>query len=180
MSLQIFWSTLIIEGSLFGAAMFLIRNIGNTRDDAIPNGTLSVVDIFLRLDPVGIALCVPGLVLLILGITSGNTIGWNNASVITAIATAVALLIAFILFEASFANYPLVPRYLWTGSNLAVGCILAACTYGVWHGANYILTLQLQGKEPLRLERLELTDLDPRSRLHSSTDCSLLLTPWNH
>ena len=136
-----------MEGSLFGAALFLIRGTGKIKDDTTSRSSLSAVDVILRLDPVGIVLCVPGLVFLIFSLTSGNTTGWNSVSIIATLTTAIAFLVAFVLFEAYLAEYPLVPRHLWIGSNLAVGCVLAACAYGVWQGTNYILTLQLQGRE---------------------------------
>lgn len=106
-------------------------------------------EILLQIDPLGTTLSIPGLVLLIYGLTSGNIIGWDTGAVIGTIVAAVFLLAGFVFVEARIASHPLVPRYLWTGANLAVGCGLAALTYAVWQGANYFLTIELQGTRPL-------------------------------
>ena len=88
--------------------------------------------------------------LLIYGLTSGNIIGWDSEAVIGTIVAAVVLLVGFIFVEARIASNPLVPRHLWTVAELAGGCGLAALTYAVWQGANYFLTIQLQGTRPLQ------------------------------
>lgn len=47
-----------------------------------------------------------------------------------------------------FAAHPLIPIYLWSDTIKISGCVIAAFTYAVWQGANYLLTLQLQGQKP--------------------------------
>ena len=76
-------------------------------------------------------LSIPGLVLLIYGLKSGNIGGWDTGAVIGTIVAAVILLVCFAFVGARIVSNPLVQRYLWTGTNLAVGCGLAALTYAV-------------------------------------------------
>lgn len=129
--------------------MVLIRNINgaSSRNDAGERNIPPLREILVRIDPLGTALSIPGLVLLIYGLTSGNIIGWDTGAVIGTIVASVVLLAGFVLVEARIASKPLVPRHLWTGPNLAVGCGLAALTYAVWQGANYVLTIELQGTQ---------------------------------
>ena len=123
----------------------LIRGIQHSKNEQLGDA----MSIFARLDPLGTTLSFPGLVLLIYSLTSGNIIGWKTGAVIGTLVAAVILLVTFVVVEAKVAQFPLVPRQLWS-ANIAVGCALAACTYAVWQGANYFLTLELQGLKALR------------------------------
>lgn len=125
-------------------ALMLIRDIEPKEERSIP----PLRDILLRADPVGTALSIPGLILLIYSLTSSNIIGWDNGAVIGTLVVAVLFLAGFVLVEAKFTKFPLVPRHLWKGGNLAIACGLAAFTYAIWQGANYFLTLELQGSIP--------------------------------
>ena len=141
-----FWFTLIFSGTLFLAALVLLRDIKGAsphKDDGVRD-IPSLREILLRIDPLGTVLSIPGLVLLTYGLTSGKISGWDTGAVIGTIVAAVILLVCFVFVEARIASNPLVPRYLWTGANLAVGCGLAALTYAVWQGTNYFLTIELQ------------------------------------
>ena len=147
-----FWFTLILSGAVFLAALILLRDI-NGATPRNNNGTRvspAPREILLRIDPLGTTFSIPGLVLLIYGLTSGNIIGWDSGAVIGTIVAAVLLLVGFVFVEARIASNPLVPRHLSTGAELAVGCGLAALTYAVWQGANYFLTIELQGTRPLQ------------------------------
>ncbi|KAH9210622.1 aminotriazole resistance protein [Leptodontidium sp. 2 PMI_412] len=136
----IFWFPLIVEGLLAVLAIFLFRNADSRHREQ----SLSLAQIFERFNPVGTGLSIPGLILLVYALTSGNEVGWSDGSVIGTLVAAVVLLAAFGYVEAKWAKYPFVPRHLWKTSDLSMGCVLAAITYAVWQGANYFLTLQLQ------------------------------------
>lgn len=144
MAAQIFWFPLILEGLLAVLAIVLFRGTeAPSREQS-----LSLGQIIERSNPVGTGLSIPGLIFLVYALTAGNESGWSDASVIGTLVAAVVLLLAFVVFEKKLARYPFVPRHLWKSSSLGIGCALAAITYAVWQGANYFLTLQLQGKFP--------------------------------
>lgn len=101
----------------------------------------------------GTALSVPALVLLVFGLTTGNIVGWNQAEVIATIVTAVVLLASFAFVEAKVSSDPILPKYIWGDRIRILGCVVAALTYGVWQGCNYLLTLQLQSKDHSKIYR---------------------------
>lgn len=163
---QIFWFPLILEGFLAVLAILLFRSA----EAASRKGSLSLGEIIERSDPVGTGLSIPGLILLVYALTTGNQSGWSDASVIGTLVAAVVLLLAFVFVEKKLARYPFVPRHLWKTSSLGVGCALAAITYAVWQGANYFLTLQLQGQSELLrslLSQSRQPNVRCRSRLYS-------------
>ncbi|KAF2971663.1 hypothetical protein GQX73_g1883 [Xylaria multiplex] len=135
----IFWFPLIVEGILNVLALFLFR-----KQSPGSAGSLSLIEILERVDPIGTTLSIPGLILLIYSLTTGNIVGWSNGGVIGTLVVAVVLLAAFVFVEAKVARYPFVPRHLWKATDLPSACALAAITYAVWQGANYFLALQLQ------------------------------------
>ena len=139
---QIFWFPLILEGLLAVLAIFLFRSI----EAPSREHSLTLKQVIERSNPIGTGLSIPGLILLVYALTSGNEVGWSDGSVIGTLVAAAVLLVSFGYVEAKLAKYPFVPRHLWKTSDLSMGCILAAITYAVWQGANYFLTLQLQGK----------------------------------
>lgn len=131
------------------------------------------MEVVERLNPVGTSLSVSGLILLIYALTSGNEAGWSNGAVIGTLVAAIVLLVSFIFFETKMSRFPFVPRHMRKSSELLTGCVSAAMTYAVWQGANYFLTLQLQGKlQALHMLVLYLLDVDigPRSRIQCTRD----------
>ena len=135
---------MILEGLLAVLVIVLFREA-----DGRPRESLTLTQIVERSNPLGTALSIPGLIFLVHALTAGNQAGWSDGSVIGTLVAAVILLLAFGYVEAKVARYPFVPRHLWKTADLSMGCTLAAITYAVWQGANYFLTLQLQGKIPL-------------------------------
>lgn len=142
---QIFWFPLILEGFLAVLVILLFPNKGSSSGKEV----LSLGEIIERSNPIGTALSIPGLILLVYALTAGNQTGWSDGSVIGTLVAAVVLLAAFVFVEKKLARFPFVPRHLWKTSSLGIGCGLAAITYAVWQGANYFLTLQLQGQSSL-------------------------------
>jgi hypothetical protein len=140
-SSQIFWFPLILEGLLAALAIFMFRHT------VTPNRgqTLTFGEIIKRSNPMGTGLSIPGLILLVYALTTGNVTGWSDATVLGTLVAAVILLVAFVVVEKKLAQYPFVPPHLWQSGNLGMGCALAAIMYAVWQGANYFLTIQLQG-----------------------------------
>jgi uncharacterized membrane protein len=120
--------------------LFLFRNQSPGSAES-----LTLYEILERVDPIGTTLSIPGLILLIYALTTGNIVGWSDGGVIGTLVAAVVLLAGFVYVEAKVARYPFVPRHLWKATGLASACALAAITYAVWQGANYFLALQLQG-----------------------------------
>ncbi|KAF9636612.1 aminotriazole resistance protein [Lasiodiplodia theobromae] len=139
----IFWFTLIVEGTLQALSLLLLWAFKGPGTNSQDNDK-STFNILSRFDPLGICLSIPGLILLVYGLTTGNIHGWDQASVIATIVIAVCLLGAFAFVELRFAAHPLIPIYLWSDTIKISGCVIAAFTYAVWQGANYLLTLQLQ------------------------------------
>lgn len=54
------------------------------------------------------------------------------------------LLAIFVFVELKVFPDQILPRYLWDDRIKVLGCAVAALTYAVWQGSNYLLTLQLQ------------------------------------
>lgn len=98
----------------------------------------------IRLDALGTFFSVSGLILLVYGLTNGNVHGWDKADVIATLVVAVALLSIFVFVEFKVSPDPILPRHLWDDRIKVLGCAVAALTYAVWQGSNYLLTLQLQ------------------------------------
>ncbi|KAI5242560.1 hypothetical protein E4T42_07641 [Aureobasidium subglaciale] len=138
----IFWFSLIVEGALQALSIILLRSFTNSGGSNQGKDTTQIVSMF---DPIGIVFSTPGLILLVYSLTSGNQSGWNTAGVIVPLILAAILLCAFVLTEVRFSSHPLIPRYLWSDRAKMTGCVLAAFTYAVWQGSNYLLTLELQG-----------------------------------
>lgn len=107
--------------------------------------TSSLAEIVRRLDPWGTVSSIAGLILLVFSLTSGNQYGWSSATTLAPLIIAVVLLVVFVVVEIKVSTFPLVPRSLQSSNTLQLSCAMAALTYGVWQGANYVLTLELQG-----------------------------------
>jgi EmrB/QacA subfamily drug resistance transporter len=103
-------------------------------------------------DLTGAALVTAGLVVLVYGITQANDYGWGSAETVGFFAAAIALLAAFIGWEARTAD-PLMPLSIFrlrtvTGANIA-GLILGTVLFAMF----LMLTLYMQnvlGYSPLR------------------------------
>ncbi|KID84427.1 Major facilitator superfamily domain, general substrate transporter [Metarhizium guizhouense ARSEF 977] len=142
----IFWISLICEGALEIAALALLFSQGLPGAPPPKDANKSRwIDLHSQVDALGAALSVPSMALLVYGLTTGNIHGWNKPDVIACLATAVVLVASFIAVEVWVAANPILPKYIWGDRTRAVGCLLAALTYAVWQGCNYLLTLQLQG-----------------------------------
>lgn len=141
---QIFWISLIVEGALEIAAIALLltNNLPGAAVSATNNNKWS--NLHIRLDALGTFFSVSGLILLVYGLTTGNVHGWDKADVITTLVVAVVLLAIFVFVELKISSDPILPRYLWGDRIKVLGCAVAALTYAVWQGCNYLLTLQLQ------------------------------------
>lgn len=124
---------------LFSLFLFPQSKSENTRDPPSP------AEIIQRLDPWGTATSVAGLILLVYSLTSGNEYGWSSAKTLAPLIIAVVLLAVFVAVEIKVSTFPLIPRSLQSSTVLQFSCVMAALTYGVWQGANYVLTLELQG-----------------------------------
>jgi len=94
-------------------------------------------------DVPGAVLVTSGLVLLVLGITQGRQWEWLSAQTLGVFAAAVALLVAFVVWE-NGQREPLMPLSIFrlqtlTAANV-VGLIMGAANYSIW----LILTLYMQ------------------------------------
>lgn len=111
----------------------------------------------VRFDVLGIALGVPGLLLLTYALTSGNISGWSSPSIISTLVIAVVLLALFVLREAKASQALINPR-LFNTSSFNLTLVLAVMTYAIRQACSYFLTLQLQsyGNSPLHTALLFL------------------------
>lgn len=140
---QIFWISLIVEGALEIAAIALL--LTNNLPGAVSTTTNNKwANLHIQLDALGTFFSVSGLILLVYGLTTGNVHGWDKADVIATLVVAVVLLAIFVFVELKISSDPILPRYLWGDRIKILGCAVAALTYAVWQGSNYLLTLQLQ------------------------------------
>jgi MFS family permease len=107
-----------------GAALLLARRV-------VPESRLHGVR--RRYDPLGAITVTGALVMLVYAISQAPTVGWTAARTLALLASAAALLVAFVVIEAR-AEAPLLPLRLFrlrtlTGSN-TVGFLLGASFYG--------------------------------------------------
>lgn len=98
------------------------------------------------MDPAGTCLSIVALILLVYGLTTGNVHGWGEADVVATLVVSVVLLAVFALVQLKFSSDPILPRYLWSDRIKMLGCLMAALTYAIWQGSNYLLTLELQSQ----------------------------------
>ncbi|KAM3487043.1 hypothetical protein MY3957_009668 [Beauveria namnaoensis] len=151
----IFWLSLVVEGSLeIVALVFLFTDNLPGAPTSAPkdkNGRLKWSELATRLDPAGTCLSIVALILLVYGLTTGNVHGWGEADVVATLVVSVVLVAVFALVQLKFSSDPILPRYLWSDRIKMLGCLMAALTYAIWQGSNYLLTLELQsfGFSPL-------------------------------
>ncbi|KIL88594.1 hypothetical protein FAVG1_07839 [Fusarium avenaceum] len=144
----IFWVVLIVEGALeIGIiALFLLqgpRDSSNSINSDKHKNRFS--NLHVRLDVLGTALSVAGLVLLTYSLTTGNVDGWDKANVLSTLIVGVVCLAIFIYVETKVASDPILPKYIWGDKTRTLGCLGATLVFAIWQGSNYLLTLQLQG-----------------------------------
>ncbi|KAH8586129.1 major facilitator superfamily domain-containing protein, partial [Bisporella sp. PMI_857] len=142
----VLWLSFGIGTVLCGLAFLLLEP--TPRDPAIERKPLDVIGAFLVT-----AACAT----MVYGFTEAPT-GWDQAKVIAPIIIGVALLVSFFLFE-QFAVWkylpwvdPLVPRRVWTYSNLVPLTIETGLIYGcfflsVLNGSTFLL--RVQERKPL-------------------------------
>ncbi|HEX8998225.1 MAG TPA: MDR family MFS transporter [Ktedonobacterales bacterium] len=112
---------------------------------SVRSSTLRGWAAFRRIDFLGAALASGATILLLLGLTWGGvTYPWNSWQVISALAGAGVLLIAFILVE-RFAAEPVLPLGLFKNQVFASASVLALLTGAVLLALVYNLPLFLQG-----------------------------------
>lgn len=71
-----------------------------------------------KMDYVGCILSTGGLILLQFVLSSGGDYGWSTPFIIALLVVAVALLVAFVVFQ-KFISYPIMPLSLWKLRNFA-------------------------------------------------------------
>jgi MFS family permease len=98
-------------------------------------------------------LCVTsGLILLSYALTTAGSTGWTTVRTITSLASAVALLAAFVITQGRGRN-PLMPLGIWRRRNFAVVMAAAFTAEVPWNGLLYFATLSMQ--DVLRYSPLE-------------------------
>src|SRR4051794_35810130 len=97
-----------------------------------------------RVDVAGLALVTGAALAVVWGLVRGNDAGWGSAEVIGALATGVALAIAFVLVELRVRS-PMLPMRLFrsrafAAGNAAIFCIVASVFGGVFFVAQILQT----------------------------------------
>lgn len=141
---------LILEGFLELLAIFVVRgrveSSASAPSDANVRSRLSWGEVARKTDILGSCLTVSGLILLVYALTTADEIGWAQPAVVATLVVSVLVLAALVFVELRVAQFPLVPRHLWSDLAKLCGFSMAALVYAVWMGVNYILTLELQGR----------------------------------
>ncbi|GAB7346704.1 hypothetical protein MBLNU459_g1822t1 [Dothideomycetes sp. NU459] len=74
---------------------------------------LSRKEVLAQIDYVGAALSIPGMLLFMMGLQwAGYQYSWHSAHVLVPLILGIVLLIAFVVWEARFAKYPMFPKRL--------------------------------------------------------------------
>ncbi|KKY21300.1 putative transmembrane efflux protein [Diplodia seriata] len=97
----------------------------------------------IRFDAVGIALGVPGILLLTYALTSANAAGWGTPAILAPLCVSVALLACFARHERRAPQAILAP-HLFRSPSFNLTLLLAVLTYAVRQACTYFLTVQLQ------------------------------------
>jgi EmrB/QacA subfamily drug resistance transporter len=95
-------------------------------------------------DVSGAVLVTAGLVSLTYGIVRTDTLGWGSTGVLVPIATAVALLAAFVYVEARVAEAPLVPLSIFRIGQLRAANLVVVLLYAAQFPGWFFLTLYMQ------------------------------------
>ena len=95
-------------------------------------------------DVTGALLGTAGLVSLTYGIVRTDALGWSSPGVLAPLALAVALISAFLLVEARFAEAPLVPLSIFRRSQLRAANLVVVLMYAALFAMFFFVTLYLQ------------------------------------
>lgn len=99
----------------------------------------------VKLDPVGTAVFLPGIVCLLLALQwGGTTYPWSNARVIVLLILAAILLIAFVYFQFRTGDNATVPIRIISQRSIAAGCYFSIILPGTMFIAIYYLPLWFQ------------------------------------
>ncbi|PWY96658.1 MFS general substrate transporter [Aspergillus sclerotioniger CBS 115572] len=101
-----------------------------------------------KMDYVGAMLSTAGLILLQFVLSSGGVYGWGTPFIIVLLILAVALLVAFTLWE-KYISYPLMPLGLWKLPNFAGLWIAGFTCYGSYQNVIYYIVLMAQEVDKL-------------------------------
>jgi EmrB/QacA subfamily drug resistance transporter len=104
-------------------------------------------------DVTGAVLVTASLVSLTFGIVRTDTLGWGSTGVLGPLAAGVALLGAFLLVEARFAQAPLVPLSVFRAGQLRIANLIVILLYAALFPLWFFLTLYLQ--QVLHLDAIE-------------------------
>ncbi len=96
------------------------------------------------LDVTGAALVTVALMLAVYGVVGGNDAGWTSTRTLGILATAVVLLVAFVVREARVDN-PLVPLRLFSLRNVVVSQVVGVLWAGSMFACFFLSALYLQG-----------------------------------
>ena len=98
-----------------------------------------------KLDPLGSAAMVTGLILLLLGFTwGGSTFAWASWQEALLLALAVLLLVAFVVHETR-SDAPLLPPRLFRNRVFTLSVLISFCVVGAMYGALSFIPLFVQG-----------------------------------
>ncbi|RAL06199.1 MFS transporter [Aspergillus ibericus CBS 121593] len=101
-----------------------------------------------KMDYVGAMLSTAGLILLQFVLSSGGVYGWGTPFILVLLILAVALLVAFTLWE-KYISYPLMPLGLWKLPNFAGLWIAGFTCYGSYQNVIYYIVLMAQEVDQL-------------------------------
>ncbi|KAF9632088.1 Major facilitator superfamily [Lasiodiplodia theobromae] len=155
----IFWISLIISSLVIPAAYLILPRPRSSRDATPPPSDGASPDVptdaaqkkflhslrerLIRFDALGIALGVPGILLLTYALTSANATGWDAPSIIATLCASVVLLALFVAHERTASQAILAP-HLFRSRSFDLTLVLAVLTYAVRQACTYFLTVQLQ------------------------------------
>lgn len=104
-----------------------------------------------RLDVVGTVLASAGLFGVVLGLVRGDTAGWTSAEVLVSLGAGVALLVAFLFWEAR-TPHPMLPLRLFRNRTFSAVNVVSLLMYFGMFGSIFLITQFLQnvqGASPL-------------------------------
>lgn len=154
--------SLILWGVAIPAAFFTLpRPVSSLPIDSPPASDRDISpfqsfkDCLVCFDTRGIALGIPGILLLTFALTSANTVGWGAVQIIISLIIAVLLLVVFSLHE-HMAPHAILAPYLFRSPSFNVTLVLAVNIYAVRQSCAYFLTVELQsfGNSPIQISVL--------------------------
>ncbi|KAF9916800.1 hypothetical protein BX616_002760 [Lobosporangium transversale] len=128
----IFFVTAIISITMAVAGFFIISNVNDN-----PGNTDR------RVDYLGVALFMAGVVMVIYYLSESTTVGWGSAQTLTPFIVGLVLLAGFIFWERRI-EYPIMPFRIWSSRRFSASVLVIICVTACYNTMIFFTSLTFQ------------------------------------